>query len=53
MVERTDGGDRRGVGKVLYQTFEEDSRSAGCTRLKAITTSGNSKIGSCAATPQV
>ena len=32
---------RRGVGKVLYQTFEEDSRAAGCTRLKAITTTGN------------
>lgn len=32
---------RRGVGKVLYQTFEEDSRAAGCTRLKAITTLGN------------
>jgi len=32
---------RRGVGKVLYQTFEEDARAAGCTRLKAITTTGN------------
>lgn len=32
---------RRGVGKVLYQSFEEDSRAAGCTRLKAITTLGN------------
>lgn len=32
---------RRGVGKVLYQTFEEDARTAGCTRLKAITTLGN------------
>lgn len=32
---------RRGVGKVLYQTFEEDARAAGCTRLKAITTVGN------------
>lgn len=32
---------RRGVGKVLYQTFEEDARAAGCTRLKAITTAGN------------
>ncbi len=29
------------MGKVLYQTFEDDSRAAGCTRLKAITTSGN------------
>jgi GNAT superfamily N-acetyltransferase len=32
---------RRGVGKVLYQTFEEDARAAGCSRLKAITTVGN------------
>jgi GNAT superfamily N-acetyltransferase len=32
---------RRGVGKVLYQTFEEDARTASCTRLKAITTLGN------------
>src|SRR5262249_24183687 len=32
---------RRGVGKVLHQTFEEDCRSAGCRRLKAITTIGN------------
>lgn len=32
---------RRGVGKVLYQTFEEDCRSTGCRRLKAITTLGN------------
>jgi GNAT superfamily N-acetyltransferase len=32
---------RRGVGKVLYQTFEEDCRAAGCMRLKAITTLGN------------
>ena len=32
---------RRGVGKVLYQTFEEDCRAAGCSRLKAITTTGN------------
>ena len=32
---------RRGVGKVLYQTFKEDSRAAGCMRLKAITTLGN------------
>ena len=32
---------RRGVGKVLYQTFEEDCRAAACMRLKAITTLGN------------
>lgn len=32
---------RRGVGKVLYQTFEDDCRAAACTRLKAITTTGN------------
>jgi GNAT superfamily N-acetyltransferase len=32
---------RQGVGKVLYQTFEEDCRSAGCTRLKAVTTIAN------------
>jgi GNAT superfamily N-acetyltransferase len=32
---------RRGVGKVLYQTFEEDARAAGCARLKAITPVGN------------
>ncbi|HEX3595806.1 MAG TPA: GNAT family N-acetyltransferase [Polyangiaceae bacterium] len=32
---------RRGIGKVLYQTFEEDCRGAGCRRLKAITTIGN------------
>src|ERR1700690_3726734 len=32
---------RRGVGKVLYQTFEEDCRGVGCRRLKAITTIGN------------
>jgi GNAT superfamily N-acetyltransferase len=32
---------RRGVGKVLYQAFEEDCRSAGCVALKAVTTTGN------------
>ena len=32
---------RRGVGKVLYQAFEEDCRNLSCTRLKAVTTSGN------------
>ncbi len=32
---------RRGVGKVLYNSFEQDCRGAGCTQLKAITTSAN------------
>lgn len=32
---------RRGVGKVLYQAFEEDCRQEGCSELKAITTVGN------------
>lgn len=32
---------RRGVGKVLYQAFEEDCRNLGCVRLKAVTTPGN------------
>jgi GNAT superfamily N-acetyltransferase len=32
---------RRGVGKLLYRTFEDDCRAVGCTRLKAITTTGN------------
>ena len=32
---------RRGVGKVLYQSFEEEARAAGCRRLKAITNVGN------------
>lgn len=32
---------RRGVGKVLYQSFEEEARAAGCRRLKAITSVGN------------
>lgn len=32
---------RRGVGKVLYQAFEEEARAAGCRRLKAIANVGN------------
>jgi len=32
---------RRGVGKVLYQSFEDDCRATKCQRLKAITTVGN------------
>ena len=32
---------RRGVGKQLYDAFTERARSAGATRLKAITTVGN------------
>src|SRR5882757_9015099 len=32
---------RRGVGKVLYGSFEEDCRRDGCRALKAITTLGN------------
>lgn len=32
---------RRGVGKVLYQAFEEECRAQGCVRLKAVTTTGN------------
>ena len=32
---------RRGVGKLLYSSFEEDCRREGCKRLKAITTLGN------------
>jgi len=32
---------RRGVGKILYSTFEEDCREAGCARLKSISTTGN------------
>jgi GNAT superfamily N-acetyltransferase len=32
---------RRGVGKVLYQAFEEDCRALGCKQLKAITNPGN------------
>jgi GNAT superfamily N-acetyltransferase len=32
---------RRGVGSILYQTFEEDCRTLGCTHLKGVTTTGN------------
>lgn len=32
---------RRGVGKVLYQAFEEDCLAEGCEALKAVTTVGN------------
>lgn len=32
---------RRGVGRMLYQTFEDDCRAAGCTRLKTISAVGN------------
>jgi GNAT superfamily N-acetyltransferase len=32
---------RRGVGRVLYQAFEEDCRSRDCFQLKAVTTTGN------------
>lgn len=32
---------RRGVGKVLYQSFQEECRAQGAARLKAITTVGN------------
>ena len=32
---------RRGVGKVLYQAFEEDCLNLGCSRMKAVTTNGN------------
>jgi GNAT superfamily N-acetyltransferase len=32
---------RRGVGRVLYQAFEEDCLGAACGRLKAVTTAGN------------
>jgi GNAT superfamily N-acetyltransferase len=32
---------RRGVGKLLYASFEEDCRREGCTALKALTTLGN------------
>lgn len=32
---------RRGVGKLLYETFEREARSRGCTALKAVTTTGN------------
>jgi GNAT superfamily N-acetyltransferase len=32
---------RRGVGRLLYQSFERDCRQAGARKLKAITTLGN------------
>lgn len=32
---------RRGVGKILYRSFEDDCRAAGCSQLKAITTASN------------
>jgi GNAT superfamily N-acetyltransferase len=32
---------RRGVARLLYAAFEDDCRSLGATRLKAITTLGN------------
>ena len=32
---------RRGVGKVLYQAFEEECASQGCASMKAVTTTGN------------
>lgn len=32
---------RRGVGRLLYEAFEEDCRREGCLKLKAITTLGN------------
>jgi GNAT superfamily N-acetyltransferase len=32
---------RRGVGRQLYDRFVEESRVAGCLRMKAITTPGN------------
>lgn len=32
---------RRGVGKLLYEAFEEDCRREGCREMKAITTLGN------------
>lgn len=32
---------RRGVGRLLYEAFEEDCRKAGVARMKAITTLGN------------
>lgn len=32
---------RRGVGKLLYGTFEDDCRAAGCARLKSLSTTGN------------
>jgi len=32
---------RRGIGRLLYAKFEEDSRGSGCGTLKAMTTPGN------------
>ena len=32
---------RRGVGRMLYETFTEACRAADCVRMKAITTLGN------------
>ncbi len=32
---------RRGVGRLLYETFTDACQSAGCQRMKAITTLGN------------
>jgi len=32
---------RRGVGRLLYETFTDTCRAAGCLRMKAITTLGN------------
>jgi GNAT superfamily N-acetyltransferase len=32
---------RRGVGRLLYESFETDCRNAGVSRMKAITTLGN------------
>lgn len=32
---------RRGVGKVLYQAFEEECRAQSCALMKAVTTTGN------------
>jgi GNAT superfamily N-acetyltransferase len=32
---------RRGVGRLLYNTFTDECRAAGCVRMKAITTPGN------------
>jgi GNAT superfamily N-acetyltransferase len=32
---------RRGVSKVLYQTFEEECRAQGCVRLKSIAATAN------------
>lgn len=31
---------RRGVGRLLYNTFTDECRAAGCVRMKAITTPG-------------